>query len=255
MIQLSDLPWHFESYSGASEEGRSDRNGRPSELTGPAVLVAKYVVPTVWSQSHLMEDELLDLGAVIAFPAVSKVTGQVIEEGISVLPEGSEAVGRPELVVPQILGCFHGNSTPEQAFKLAYSLSCDVTIPEEPLKRDRFALGHSLGADVANGEWWLTGALSGLLGLDCERELSGLLESPTELLDTRVHLSRRVRAERNLNVQVMDAQQSATLRGFLSEHAPRDLWSAFAKECENRGLHSLASRYRRAGLRIWGSLT
>ena len=253
LMRLRDLPVLRETPGGAFPDGDVGAYAPQAVPPTNVLMIDAEVLPSPEAELLSIESALLGSGRVIGFPAVSRVSGMVVPRGIRYVPAGRTLGTAAEIMVPVPIGFFAGNATAEQAFRVAHELWASHVWPESSAARHSVALGLSVGADAPNGEWWIAGGLSGLLGQDAEQELAAVMSDPASLMPTRQSLARRVRTELDLPVEVLDRRQSKTLRSLLPQFCPEDLWHSFIEACTDLGDETLVSRYRKAANRIWAS--
>jgi hypothetical protein len=220
-----------------------------SAVTGPALLIADGLALDPAAEAFVLESDLVACGKVILLPSISAVTGGFVDRGAAYVPDGQGADVAPEIILPLSVGKYCKNETPKTAFETAHSLWFGMS---EPQTIRRKALDLSLGADVENGEWWLAGALSGVLGHEAHAEFKALMADPTTLLPTIRANAAKVRLQSDMPVCVVSPQKSAVAKSMLTKLAPVDYWTDFAAACTALGCEEIAMRYRTAAHRIWG---
>jgi len=210
----------------------------PHVAVYPAIEV--YEVDGVLSASNLC----------LMLPARSTVTGLVVPRGLRIVPvaqiDDQQGVGPPSLVIPRIAGSYSANATPRLAFRTAFDLG-----QEHWGTTDQMALSASLGSDAQNGDWWVLGAIYGLLGdLSADQAWSECSADPSDLHRRIPELARILRINIGVEVQVLNADQSRAIKGLLPDMAPPDIWQRFVAGCADLGADgkALAERYARASL-------
>lgn len=252
MIRLGDVKAYVSRpLEGVFADATVVEDAALAAIKGPALVIAEGVVPDEAAKAFVLESDLAACGRAVLFPTVSVVTGGFVDRGLRYLPEGQggDSAGE-DLVLPQPAGRFRNNETPQLAFETAHDIWA-VRTTQGMDGLGRMAVDLSLGADAENGEWWLAGALSAVLGLPMQAELDALFADPTELLPSLHSYAARVRQQSALPVCVLDRRQSATARSMLTDLAPVDYWTRFIAACTDMGLEHTAHRYRRAAERIW----
>lgn len=277
-MQLSDLPclWLSDPPHDPAITLRLARSLPGHSLLAPDDLSARAAWSAAQTASHILvltdrclpdpmltalapDQLLLDSGLIIGLMARNAVTGAITDHGPLIVPRArlcDTPLPEPQAILPLVLADWLCNRSPEDAFRTGFAAH-DEALPQDPLSRDRLALAAAIGADAAYGPWWLLGAAQALLArvpVDAAWAEARALTTP-DALDRRLAATARlVRVTHGLPLHPLTAEQSRLVKEIAPKWPDTAAYERIANLYDSFGPagQTVAARYRRAGIAIWG---